>query len=91
MDINGRTAHRGELDGLPALEDRVDKLGAQDAEVHETTDIAPSYAVALRQFPEPLGAASTRKPKWRGHLSENALGLMRRACRLFSHHSDQTA
>lgn len=86
MDINGRTAHRGELDGLPALEDRVDKLGAQDAEVHETTDITPSYAV-----PEHLGAASTRKPKWRGHLSENALGLMRRACRLFSHHSDQTA
>jgi hypothetical protein len=67
------------------------RLGAQDAEVHETTDIAPSYAVALRQFPEHLGAASTRKPKWRGHLSENAAGLMRRACRLFSHHSDQTA
>src|SRR5467141_2125479 len=52
----GKT-RRGEFDGLPALQDRLDQLGAQKSEVDETPDIATSDAVALGQFPQRSGAS----------------------------------
>jgi len=42
---------RGELDGLPALEDRFDERRAQEGEVDEASDVAPADAVALSQLP----------------------------------------
>src|SRR6266566_5580237 len=47
---------RSELDGLPALQDRLDQLGAQKGEVDEAPDIATGDAVALGQFPQRSGA-----------------------------------
>src|SRR5437588_9553659 len=48
---------RGELDGLPALQDRFDQLRAQEGEANETANIAPGYAVTLGQFLERSGVA----------------------------------
>src|SRR5882762_2187803 len=48
---------RSEFDGLPALQDRLDQLGAQKGEVDEAADIATRDAVALGQFPQRSGAA----------------------------------
>src|SRR5258707_12939070 len=50
-------ARRSEFDGLPALQDRLDQLGAQKGEVDETPDIATGDAVALGQFPQRSRAA----------------------------------
>src|ERR1700747_2764623 len=47
----GKT-RRSEFDGLPAVQDRLDQLGAQRGEVDEAPDIATSDAVALGQFPQ---------------------------------------
>src|ERR1700738_1417524 len=47
----GKT-RRSEFDGLPALHDRLDQLGAQKGEVDETPDIATGDAVALGQLPQ---------------------------------------
>src|ERR1700682_5786311 len=52
----GKT-RRSEFDRLPALQDRLDQLGAQKGEVDEAPDITTSNAVALGQFPERSGAA----------------------------------
>src|SRR6476661_10328990 len=52
----GKTRRR-EFDGLPALQDRLDQLGAQKGEVDETPDIATGDAVALGQFPQRSGAS----------------------------------
>ena len=49
---------RGEFDGLPALQNRLDQLGAQEGEANETANVAPGYAVTLGQFLERSGAAS---------------------------------
>ena len=38
---------RGELDGLPALQDRFDQLRAQEGEAKQTPDIAPGDALTL--------------------------------------------
>src|SRR5437870_13408555 len=46
---------RGELDGLPALQDRFDQLRAQEGEANETANVAPGYAVTLGQFLERSG------------------------------------
>ena len=43
---------RGELDGLPTLQDRLDQLRAQEGEVNETANVAPGYAVTLGQLLE---------------------------------------
>src|ERR1700719_4856907 len=43
---------RGEFDGLPALQDRLDQLGAQKGEVDQAPDIATGDAIALGQFPQ---------------------------------------
>src|SRR5437868_7200942 len=48
---------RGELDGLPALQDRLDQLRAQEGETDEAANVAPRNAVALGQFLEGSGAA----------------------------------
>jgi hypothetical protein len=40
---------RSEFDRLPALQDRLDQLGAQKGEVDEAPDIAAGDAVALGQ------------------------------------------
>src|SRR5437899_67750 len=47
----GKTRRR-EFDGLPAVQDRLDQLGAQKGEVDEAPDIATGDAVALGQFPQ---------------------------------------
>src|SRR5271155_5018396 len=48
---------RGELDGLPALQDRLDQLRAQESEANETANVAPGNAVTLGQHLERSGAA----------------------------------
>jgi hypothetical protein len=55
----GKTC-RGEFDGLPAVQDRLDQLGAEKGEVDEAPDIATGDAVALGQFPQRSGAACSR-------------------------------
>src|ERR1700739_3986888 len=49
---------RGERDGLPALQDRLDQLRAQEGEVNETANVAPGNAVTLGQLLERSGAAA---------------------------------
>src|SRR5712671_5540187 len=48
---SGKT-RRSEFDGLPALQDRLDQVGAQKGEIDEAPDIATGDAVALGQFPQ---------------------------------------
>src|SRR5438270_13938285 len=38
---------RGELGGLPALQDRLDQLRAQEGEANETANVAPGNAIPL--------------------------------------------
>src|ERR1700720_4148284 len=49
---------RGELGGLPALQDRLDQLRAQEGEANETANVAPGNAVTLGQLLERSGAAA---------------------------------
>src|SRR4051794_17035447 len=48
---------RGELDRLPALQNRLYYFRAQEGEANETANVAPGNAVALGQFLERSGAA----------------------------------
>src|SRR5205823_5017650 len=48
---------RGELDGLPTLQDRFDQLRAQEGEANQTANVAPGNAVTLGQLLERSGAA----------------------------------
>src|SRR5258707_12071489 len=48
---------RGELDGLPALQDRLDQLRAQEGEANETANVAPANALTLGQLLERSCAA----------------------------------
>src|SRR5205807_5635179 len=48
---------RSERDGLPALQDRLDQMRAQDGEANETANVAPGNAVTLGQLLERSGAA----------------------------------
>src|SRR3954454_11734762 len=48
---------RGKLDGLPALQDRLDQLRAQEGETNESTNIAPGNAVTLGQLLKRSGTA----------------------------------
>ena len=43
---------RGERDGVPALQDRVDQKRAQEGEVDQAPDVTPCDAVALGQLLE---------------------------------------
>src|SRR6202045_940324 len=56
---------RGELDGLPALQDRLDQLRAQEGEANKTANVASGNAVTLGQLLERSGAASGKllKPR----------------------------
>src|ERR1700739_551305 len=47
---------RSERDGLPALQDRLDQLRAQEGEANETANVAPGNAVTLGQLLERSGA-----------------------------------
>src|ERR1700720_423184 len=49
---------RSERDGLPALQDRLDQLRAQEGEANETANVAPRNAVTLGQLLERSGAAA---------------------------------
>src|SRR5260370_29343124 len=49
---------RGELDGLSALQDRLDQLRAQEGEANETANVAPANAVTLCPLPERTGPAA---------------------------------
>src|SRR6478735_1024190 len=49
---------RGELNGLPALQDHLDQLRAQEGETNETANVAPGNAVTLGQLLERSGAAA---------------------------------
>jgi hypothetical protein len=40
---------RAELDGLPALQDRLDQIRAQKGKTNKPTDVAPGDAVTLGQ------------------------------------------
>src|SRR5438552_11400572 len=48
---------RSERDGLPALQDRLDQLRAQEGEANEAAYVAPGDAIALGQLLERSGAA----------------------------------
>src|SRR5690348_2970043 len=48
---------RGELDGLPALQDCFDQWWAQEGEANETANVAPGNAVTLGQLLERSNAA----------------------------------
>src|SRR5947199_8867969 len=48
---------RGEFDRLPAVQDRLDQLGAEKGEVDEAPDIATCDTIALGQFPARSGAS----------------------------------
>ena len=48
---------RSERDGLPALQDRLDQLRAQEGDANETANVAPGNAVTLGQLVERTGAA----------------------------------
>src|SRR5437870_7303100 len=48
---------RGEFDRLPAVQDRLDQLGAEKGEVDEAPDIATCDTIALGQFPQRSGAS----------------------------------
>src|ERR1700716_3295156 len=55
--VKFRQPGRGELDGLPALQDRLDQLRAQESEANETANVAPGNAVTLGQLLKRSGAA----------------------------------
>src|ERR1700742_1242230 len=48
---------RGELDRLPALQDRLDQPRAQEGEANETANVAPGNAITLGQLLERSDAA----------------------------------
>jgi hypothetical protein len=50
---------RSEVDGLPALQDRFEKLWAQEGEANQTPDVAPGDPVALGQLVERPVASSS--------------------------------
>src|SRR5438874_8124465 len=49
---------RSERDGLPAQQDRLDQLRAQEGEANETANVAPRNAVTFGQLLERSGAAA---------------------------------
>src|SRR5690348_8021327 len=49
---------RSERDGLPALQDRLNQLRAQEGEANETANVAPGNAVTLGQLLERSDAAA---------------------------------
>jgi hypothetical protein len=79
---------RGELDGLPALQDRLDQLRAQEGETNETANVAPRNAVTFGQLVERSGAADGELLKPRapprnrldqGRITSRAVLLLRKS------------
>src|SRR2546429_403087 len=54
---------RGKLGALPALQDRLDQLRAQEGETNESANVAPGNAVTLGQLLERSGAGELLKPR----------------------------
>src|SRR5580692_1477313 len=56
---------RSERDGLPALQDRLDQLRAQEGEANKTANVAPGNAFPFGQLVERTGAAGGKllKPR----------------------------
>jgi hypothetical protein len=65
---------RGELDGLPALQARLNQLPAQEGEANETANVAPRNAVTLGQILEGSGAAVASSSN---HARSRAIALIR--------------
>ena len=65
---------------MPALQDRLDQLGAQKGETNEAANIAPGNAVTLRQLLEGSGAADGEFPK-PSAAPRNRLDQRRITCR----------
>src|SRR5580704_1449694 len=61
--IESGQPRRSEHDGLPALQDRLDQLRAQEGEANEAANVAPGNAVTLGQLLERSGAAGGELPK----------------------------
>src|SRR6266850_8556854 len=56
-------ARGGEFDRLPAVQDRLDQLGAQKGEVDEAPDIATRDTVALGPIPGAFGRVRPQGPR----------------------------
>src|SRR6516165_7875346 len=54
---------RGKLDRLPALQDRLDQLWAQEGQANQTPDVAPADAVAFGQLLQRSRAAGDQLVK----------------------------
>src|ERR1700681_3181644 len=54
---------RGEFDRLPAVQDRVDQLGAEKGEVDEAPDIATRDTIALGPIPAAIGRVPRQAPR----------------------------
>src|SRR5207253_11516573 len=80
-------ARRGELDGLPAVQDHLDQLGAQKGEVDKAPDIATGDAVALGQFPQRSGASSGKllEPRSPARDRLDRRGVTSRTVVVYSH------
>jgi len=65
---------RGELDGLPALQDRLDQLPAREGEIKETANVAPGkpsrLANSLSDWARPVASSSN-------HAHPRAIALIR--------------
>ena len=74
----------GELDGLPALQDHVNELWAQEGEVNKAPDVAPGDAVALGQLLQRSGAAGRQLLKpctpARDRLDQRRITFRARGC-----------
>src|SRR5207237_8564654 len=68
---------RGELDGLPTLQDRFDQLRAQEGEANQTANVAPGNAVTLGQLLERSRAAGGEllkpRPPARNRLDQSRI------------------
>src|SRR5467141_2052958 len=80
-------ARRSEFDGLPAVQDHLDQLGAQKGEVDEAADIATRDAVALGQFAQRSGASGGKllEPRTPAGDRLDQRGVTSRAFVLYCH------
>src|SRR3981189_3262688 len=83
---SGKT-RRSEFDGLPAVQDHLDQLGAQKGEVDQAPDIATGDAVALGQFPQRSGASGGKllEPRAPARDRLDQRGVTSRAVVLYCH------
>jgi hypothetical protein len=56
--IEFHQTRRGEHDGLPTLQSRLDQFRAKEGEANQASDIAPADAVTTGQFLQRSGAAA---------------------------------